>query len=71
MKNELTATKKKYFLYAGRYIIYMQAIPFLTDYLNDDTYYGGKYPGQNLVRAGNQTVLLQCLSALNPDWENK
>ena len=49
----------------------MQAIRFLTDYLNDDTYYGGKYPGQNLVRAGNQAVLLQCSSVLNPDWENK
>lgn len=71
MKNELTATEKKYFLYAGRYIIYMQAIRFLTDYLNDDNYYRGKYPGQNLVRAGNQAVLLQCLSVLNPDWENK
>ena len=42
-------------------MIYMQAIRFLTDYLNDDRYYGAKYPDHNLVRAINQTVLLQKL----------
>ncbi len=42
-------------------MIYMQAIRFLTDHLNDDIYYGAKYPGNNLVRAGNQVVLLQRL----------
>ena len=42
-------------------MIYMQAIRFLTDYLNDDKYYGSKYPGQNLVRAGNQAILLKRL----------
>lgn len=62
MKDELTETEKKYFLYSGKFIIYMQAIRFLTDYLENDVYYGAKYPGQNLVRAGNQTVLLQLLS---------
>ncbi len=62
MKDELTETEKKYFLYAGKFLIYMQAIRFLTDYLEDDIYYGAKYPEQNLVRAGNQTVLLQRLS---------
>ncbi len=62
MKDELTNTEKKYFLYAGKFLVYMQAIRFLTDYLQDDVYYGAKYPGQNLVRAGNQTVLLECLS---------
>lgn len=61
MKEELTETEKNCFFYAGKYMIYMQAIRFLTDYLNDDVYYGEKYPGQNLVRAGNQAVLLQRL----------
>ena len=42
-------------------MIYMQAIRFLTDYINDDKYYGSNYLGQNLVRAGNQNVLLQKL----------
>src|SRR6185295_7768404 len=39
MKDELTGTEKKHFFYAGEFIIYMQAIRFLTDYLNDDIYY--------------------------------
>ncbi|MEO7264609.1 MAG: aminoglycoside phosphotransferase family protein [Ferruginibacter sp.] len=61
MKDVLTETEKHYFFYAGTFMIYMQAIRFLTDYLNDDKYYGSVYRGQNLVRAGNQTVLLQRL----------
>jgi Ser/Thr protein kinase RdoA (MazF antagonist) len=63
MKNELTGTEKQYFMYAGQFMIYMQAIRFLTDYLNGDIYYGSKYPEHNLMRARNQMVLLQKLSA--------
>ncbi len=61
MKDELTETEKKHFFYAGKFIIYMQAIRFLTDYLNNDEYYGTKYPGHNFTRANNQAVLLQRL----------
>lgn len=61
MDAELSATEKKYFLYAGKFMIYMQAIRFLTDYINNDSYYGSKYPGHNLIRANNQIVLLQKL----------
>jgi len=42
----------------------MQALRFITDYLNDDFYYGAAYPEQNLVWAKNQLVLLQKLNAL-------
>jgi Ser/Thr protein kinase RdoA (MazF antagonist) len=58
MKDELTGTEKKYFFYAGEFIIYMQAIRFLTDYLNDDIYYGAKYLRHNFMRAKNQSILL-------------
>lgn len=61
MKAELTDTEKEHFLYAGKFMIYMQALRFLTDYLNNDAYYGSNYPSQNLTRAANQTVLLQRL----------
>jgi hypothetical protein len=61
MKEELTGAEKKEFFYAGLFMIYMQAIRFLTDYLLDDRYYGARYPGQNLVRAGNQASLLRRL----------
>ena len=59
MKNELTEKENKYFFYAGKFMIYMQALRFITDHINDDIYYGAKYEGQNLVRASNQMVLLQ------------
>lgn len=42
-------------------MVYMQAIRFLTDYLNNDVYYGAKYPDQNFVRANNQFFLLEKL----------
>ena len=61
MKDELTATEKMYFFYAGKFMIYMQAIRFITDHLNDDMYYGTKYEGHNYVRAQNQVTLLQRL----------
>ena len=61
MQDVLTEKEKHYFFYAATFMIYMQAIRFLADYLNDDIYYGSKYPEQNLVRAGNQMVLLQRL----------
>lgn len=62
MKDELTIQEKDSFLFAGRYMTYMQALRFLTDYLNDDVYYGAGYKGHNLVRATNQLVLLEKLT---------
>lgn len=61
MKYELTSTEKKYFFYAGQFMIYMQAVRFLTDYLNNDQYYQINYEHHNIVRAINQTVLLERL----------
>jgi Ser/Thr protein kinase RdoA (MazF antagonist) len=66
MGEELSEFEKKYFHYAGRFMIYMQAIRFLTDHLNDDIYYGAKYAGHNFIRAGNQVTLLQRLMEINP-----
>ena len=59
MKDKLTETEKKYFFYSGTFMVYMQALRFLTDYLNDDIYYGAKYPRHNFMRAKNQLILLE------------
>lgn len=59
MGDVLTPAEKGYFTYAGKSIIYMQAIRFITDYLQNDSYYGKKYEDHNLNRAKNQIVLLQ------------
>jgi thiamine kinase-like enzyme len=61
LKDELTSNEKSHFIYAGKFMIYMQAIRFLTDYFNNDIYYGSKYEGHNFVRADNQLTLLQKL----------
>jgi len=59
MATILTATEKELILFSGKYIIYMQALRFLTDYLNGNSYYPINYPTQNLDRAKNQFKLLQ------------
>jgi Ser/Thr protein kinase RdoA (MazF antagonist) len=63
LRNELTATEKQHFVYAGQFMIYMQALRFLTDHLNNDVYYGARYEGHNFIRAQNQAVLLQQYNA--------
>ena len=63
MNNELSVEEKKHFVYAGMFMIYMQALRFLTDHLNDDIYYGAKYEGHNLNRCKNQLELLKQLLA--------
>lgn len=58
MKEVLTPAEIDAIPFAGPYIIYMQALRFLTDHLNNDRYYGAKYEGHNKIRAENQLVLL-------------
>ncbi len=61
MKDVLTATEKKLFYFSGKFIIYMQALRFITDYINNDIYYGARHTEHNLDRAGNQLTLLERL----------
>jgi Ser/Thr protein kinase RdoA (MazF antagonist) len=65
MGAELSEKEKQYFHFAGIFMIYMQALRFLTDHLNDDAYYGAKYEGHNFIRAANQLTLLQKLQEMN------
>jgi thiamine kinase-like enzyme len=62
MRDTLSIEELENVVYSGQFMIYMQAIRFLADHLNNDTYYGAKYEGHNLVRAGNQLTLLQRLT---------
>lgn len=61
MGDELTESEHDLILYSGQFIIYMQAIRFLADYCNNDSYYEVQYEDNNLVRAGNQICLLKQL----------
>ena len=58
---QLTENELNLLSYAGKFMTYMQALRFLTDYLNHDVYYNITYPEQNLDRAKNQCRLLQVL----------
>jgi hypothetical protein len=55
----LTDIEKEFMSYAPQVIVYIQALRFLTDFLNGDTYYHCNYPEQNLNRTKNQINLLQ------------
>jgi hypothetical protein len=48
---------------------YMQAVRFLTDYLNGDTYFKTKFEGHNLQRARAQFQLLKMLDAKSREME--
>ncbi len=58
---QLTENELNLLSYAGKFMTYMQALRFLTDYLNHDMYYHITYPEHNLNRAKNQTRLLQVI----------
>ncbi len=58
---QLTENELNLLSYAGKFMTYMQALRFLTDYLNHDVYYNISYPEHNLNRAKNQTRLLQVI----------
>ncbi|MEO6760725.1 MAG: aminoglycoside phosphotransferase family protein [Saprospiraceae bacterium] len=47
--------------YSARVVVFIQALRFLTDYLNADIYYKTTYPVQNLQRSRNQVNLLRAL----------
>lgn len=57
----LTEKEKTSLHYSGLIMTYMQALRFVTDFLNNDIYYQTKYAEQNLNRALNQFILLEQL----------
>jgi hypothetical protein len=61
MTEVLSPEEKSAILFAGKFILYMQALRFLSDYLHGSTYYPISYPEQNLIRSLNQFQLLQSI----------
>ena len=55
----LNDTEKEYLAFSAKYIIYEQALRFLMDYINGDTYYKIASPEHNLQRTRAQYKLLQ------------
>ncbi|MGO1243377.1 MAG: phosphotransferase enzyme family protein [Sphingobacterium sp.] len=62
-KDFLTADERDSLLHGVFLLPYMQAVRFLTDYLNGDTYYKIQYPTHNLVRTNAQLKLVHELES--------
>ena len=65
----LTLTQKilseieiKYLPLGAKTMIFIMALRFLTDFLNNDIYYKTAYPEHNFDRAKNQFKLIESLS---------
>jgi len=61
LKDKLTFEELENLDYAAQTVVYIQAIRFLTDYLNGSTYYSTQYAAHNLDRTRNQLELLKGL----------
>lgn len=62
-KEFLTKTEAESLIHGVHLLPYMQAVRFLTDYIDGDTYYKIAYPEHNLVRTKAQLKLVQELEA--------
>ncbi len=60
----LLPAEKEHLMLGARVIIYEQALRFLTDFLNGDTYYQTVFEAHNLVRARTQIRLLAKINDL-------
>lgn len=64
MGKKLTQLERENLALGAQTVIYIQALRFLTDYLNGDVYYQVTDAGQNLRRAKNQIRLLEGMLSL-------
>jgi len=61
IEGSLTPIELKYLPLGAKTMIFIMAIRFLTDYMNNDIYYKTKYPEHNLDRAKNQFKLIDSM----------
>lgn len=62
VESALSPTELKYLPLGAKTMIFIMALRFLTDFLNEDIYYKTKYPEHNLDRAKNQFKLIESMS---------
>lgn len=70
IRSDLTSSEKDLLFYAGQFMIYMQGLRYLADYLNNDVYYGADYPLHNYNRTQNQLTLLEALNEKEKDMKH-
>ena len=67
LKNDLQTVEVENMDFVAYIVIYIQAVRFLGDYLNNDVYYSITYPKQNLNRTINQINLLKALTKFHEE----
>lgn len=60
--SSLSALEIKYLPLGAKTMVFIMALRFLTDFLNNDVYYKTEYPEHNLDRSKNQFKLIESLS---------
>ncbi|TDW51624.1 Ser/Thr protein kinase RdoA (MazF antagonist) [Flavobacterium sp. 270] len=61
-KTSLSVLEIKYLPLGAKSMIFIMALRFLTDFLNDDVYYKTEYPEHNFDRSKNQFKLIESMS---------
>lgn len=69
MTNSLSPIEIKYLPLGAKTTIFIMALRFLTDFLNEDIYYKIDYPDHNFIRAKNQFKLIESLSEKYKEME--
>lgn len=65
LKGKLTFEELENLDYAAQTVIYIQAVRFLTDYLNGSVYYSTKYAEHNLDRTKKPTAAAERIEKLS------
>jgi hypothetical protein len=69
LKEALTPNEKAALIFGAKRTIFVQALRFMSDYLNNDVYYKTHYDDHNLIRAQNQLALYQSILMQEKDME--
>ena len=69
-QKSLSALEIKYLPLGAKTMIFIMALRFLTDFLNDDIYYKTEYPDHNFDRSKNQFKLIESMSEHFKELEN-
>ncbi len=69
LEGVLIPKEKSLLVFGAQRVIFVQALRFLTDYLNGDVYYKTAYAEHNLVRARNQIALFDSTLKLEKEMK--
>ncbi len=66
---EILEEEKNALVYGAERTVFVQALRFMTDYLNNDVYYHIDFEDHNLIRAKNQLALFKSMLKQHPKME--